>query len=81
MSTQAQLTANRTNAQLSTGPITPEGKAKVSHNAVKNGLTGATVLLPTDIAALYEQHVANTFAIWAPATHRESLLVQSIAEG
>jgi hypothetical protein len=80
MSTQAQLEANRANAQLSTGPKTTEGKAKVSHNAVKNGLTGATVLLPSDDAALYELHVSNTIAIWAPATHREQLLVQSIAD-
>ena len=80
MSTAAQLDANRANAQLSTGPKTPEGKQKVSHNAVKNGLTGATVLLPCDDAALYELHVSNTVAIWAPATHREQFLVQSIAD-
>ena len=80
MSSQAQLDANRANSQLSTGPKTAEGEAKVSHNAVKNGLTGATVLLPCDATALYELHVSNTIAIWSPATHREQLLVQSIAD-
>ncbi|HLH03721.1 MAG TPA: hypothetical protein VKX25_13190 [Bryobacteraceae bacterium] len=80
MSTPAQIAANRANSQLSTGPKTPEGKAKISHNAVKNALTGATVLLPADDAALYEQHCANTFTIWAPENHREKLLVQSIAD-
>ncbi|HLH04308.1 MAG TPA: hypothetical protein VKX25_16205 [Bryobacteraceae bacterium] len=80
MSTAAQINANRANSQLSTGPRTPEGKAKVSHNAVKSALTGATVLLPSEEAALYEQHVANTFAVWAPADHREKFLVQSIAD-
>ncbi|HLH02636.1 MAG TPA: hypothetical protein VKX25_07695 [Bryobacteraceae bacterium] len=80
MSTPAQVSANRANSQLSTGPKTVEGKAKISHNAVKSALTGATVLLPSDDAALYEQHVANTFAVWAPADHREKLLVQSIAD-
>ena len=80
MSTPAQIEANRANAQFSTGPRTEEGKAKVAHNAVKTALTGATVLLPTDDAALYEQHVANVFAAWTPETHREKLLVQSIAD-
>ncbi|HLH04775.1 MAG TPA: hypothetical protein VKX25_18555 [Bryobacteraceae bacterium] len=55
MATEAQLIANRANSQLSTGPKTAEGKATVSHNAVKNALTGATVLLPTDDAALYQK--------------------------
>ena len=37
----ARLTANQANAQLSTGPKTPEGKAKSCLNAVKTGLTAA----------------------------------------
>jgi hypothetical protein len=38
MSTEAQIKANRQNAQKSTGPKTDEGKAAVSQNAVKHGL-------------------------------------------
>jgi hypothetical protein len=38
MSTEAQILANRRNAQKSTGPRTPQGKAAVSQNAVKLGL-------------------------------------------
>ncbi|MBV9938821.1 MAG: hypothetical protein JO150_09975 [Acidobacteriaceae bacterium] len=41
---ERRLAANRANAQWSTGPQTPEGKAKSSLNAVKTGLTGRTVL-------------------------------------
>ncbi|MGA8598820.1 MAG: hypothetical protein WB676_29225 [Bryobacteraceae bacterium] len=53
MSTAAQIAANQANAQLSTGPTSETGKAKSSLNAVKTGLTGRTVLLPGDDAAIY----------------------------
>lgn len=39
--TPAQFAASRQNAQLSTGPRTPEGKARSSRNAVKLGLFAA----------------------------------------
>ncbi len=38
MATEAQILANRRNAQKSTGTRTREGKAAVSQNAVKHGL-------------------------------------------
>ncbi len=76
----ARLTANRANAQHSTGPRTEEGKAKSSLNAVKTGLTGRTVLLPTDDALIYQQHLDRTFAKFSPATDDEHILVQTIAD-
>ena len=47
MATQSQIDATRRNAQKSTGPITPEGRAAVRHNALKHGLT-SEVLIPQD---------------------------------
>jgi hypothetical protein len=76
----ARLAANRANAQLSTGPSTSEGKAKSSLNAVKTGLTGRTVLLPTDDALAYQQHLDRHFVRLAPATDEEHTLVQFIAD-
>jgi hypothetical protein len=76
----AQLAANRANSQLSTGPKTPNGKAASSLNAVKTALTGRTVLLPTDDAEAYEQHLRDYDKHFKPMTPRESELVQSLAD-
>jgi hypothetical protein len=80
MSSAAQIAANQKNSQLSTGPKSETGKSKSSLNAVKTGLTGATVLLPSDDVAAYERLVASSFAAWKPATDREKVLVQSIGD-
>ena len=80
MSSQAQIAANRANSQLSTGPASPEGKAKSSHNAVKTGLTGQTVLLPSDSVEAYEAHLARHREKFQPATDEERELVQAIAD-
>ncbi len=71
MASEQQLAANRSNAQLSTGPTSPEGKAKISHNALKTGLTGRTILLPSDDVAAYQAHVARFFEQFAPETDEE----------
>ena len=48
-----RIEANRRNAGRSTGPKTAEGKERVRLNALKHGLTAATVVLPgEDVAAL-----------------------------
>ncbi len=76
----AQVAANQANSQLSTGPTSPEGKAKSSLNAVKTGLTGRTVVLPTDDAAVYENHIREYFHELKPVGVRESELAQSLAD-
>jgi hypothetical protein len=52
--TEARNTANQANAQHSTGPVTPEGKAISSRNALKHGLTSKTILLPGEDPAQYQ---------------------------
>jgi hypothetical protein len=76
--TEAQLAANRANARLSTGPSTPAGKAASSLNALKHGLTGKTVLLPHEDAALYQGELSELIETHQPATDEELRLVQSI---
>jgi hypothetical protein len=80
MSTSAQISANQKNAQLSTGPTSETGKAKSSLNAVKTGLTGHTVLLPSDDAVLYEAHVSHFMKCHEPIGDDERNVVQSLAD-
>jgi len=76
----ARLAANRENALHSTGPKTDAGKATVSLNAVKTGLTGHTVVLPTDDAARYQAHILAYEKEFQPVGPEECALVQSIAD-
>jgi hypothetical protein len=80
MASDAQIEANQTNAQLSTGPTSSTGKSKSSLNAVKTGLTGRTVLLPGDDAEAYQKHVDSFFDRWKPADDNERNLVQCLAD-
>ena len=77
---EARLVANRQNALLSTGPRTEAGKSISSLNAVKTGLTGRTVLLPSDDAAAYQAHIEAYHSEYQPAGLRECELVQSLAD-
>src|SRR3954466_9534281 len=77
---ERRLAANRANALLSTGPTTSEGKAASSLSAVKTGLTGRTVLLPSEDAALYEAHGERFREELQPVGEREAQLVQNLAD-
>lgn len=76
MATPAQIAANQANAQLSTGPTSAEGKARCSHNAVKTGLTGQTILIPSESVGAYTAHIARINAKFNPATDEECTLVR-----
>ncbi len=80
MASPAQIEANRTNALLSGGPVAPEGRASSSHNAVKFGHTGQTVLLKTDDVELYKTHVQYYVDKFQPANQDERIRVQDIAD-
>jgi hypothetical protein len=77
---EAQLAANRANSQSSTGPKTEQGKLASSHNALKTGLTGRTIVLPSDDVAAYQSLVALINRKFNPANEIEQHLTQTIAD-
>jgi hypothetical protein len=79
----ARAAANRANAQLSTGPRTPEGKARSSINALKLGLFSrqldlAAERLGEDSAEFAALH-ADLTAEYRPEGRDESMLVDRMA--
>jgi hypothetical protein len=67
MASAAQVQANRLNAQHSTGPRTPEGKAHSSANSLKAGFHASTLVIPEAMRAEFEQYRAALLKMTAPA--------------
>jgi hypothetical protein len=80
---EAQLAANRANAQFSTGPSTAEGLAISSRNHTIHGLTADPTetlqLLPGESKEAYEAFLADFEADWKPATATERDIVTRMA--
>jgi hypothetical protein len=71
---------NFANAQYSTGPKTPEGKARTSMNALKHGLAGQTILLPSEHAADLQRFQKEYFDELRPKGVLERQLTQTLAD-
>jgi hypothetical protein len=80
MISEKQLEANRRNAQRSTGPKTPEGKAHSSRNNLRHGLTGQITVLPNEDREVHDAFCNELIESFKPETPMERDLAQSIAE-
>jgi hypothetical protein len=82
---EAQLNANRANAQHSTGAKTEEGKANSSRNNFRHGLAGLTknesfmLLIPDESKEDYDRSVEAFMDEWKPQTATELDLVLRLA--
>jgi hypothetical protein len=76
----ARLAANKANAQHSTGPKTEEGRAAVSQNNWRHGLTGSFMLLPWEVKEDFVQLVRDLHGEHQPSTPTEQLLVDRMAQ-
>ncbi len=79
MTTQKQVAANKANAQKSTGPKTPAGKAAVAKNALRHGILSTSLFLegedPADFTALQDELQQSL----QPVGCLEMMLVEKIA--
>jgi hypothetical protein len=75
-----KIEANRRNAQRSTGPKTPEGKAKSSQNSITHGIFAKQFLngAPTETVAEMEALAAGIQEHYQPVGMVEEILVQKI---
>ncbi len=79
MSTKAQTIANQHNAQKSTGPRTPQGKADASQNSLKHGMTANQIVIKSEDQADFDFHRAQILDELAPSTPIEAMLADRIA--
>jgi hypothetical protein len=79
MSSLRQIESNRRNAQKSTGPKTDSGKARVSQNAVRHGLTAETVISLIEDPDDYRAFEMSVTADYDPETAVERELVLRLA--
>ena len=77
MASEKQIQANQRNAQRSTGPVTPEGKAAASQNALKHGLCAGRVLFATD--EVLQEIREGLAAEWQPQTLTEWTILEQLA--
>jgi hypothetical protein len=80
MFSAAQSSANKANAQHSTGPTSEAGKQRTRLNAYKHGLTGQIHLLTAEEQAAFHTHCKGICEALAPVGDLEIDLAQSIAE-
>jgi low affinity Fe/Cu permease len=79
MSTQAQVAANQSNAQHSTGPKTTAGKAIVAQNNFRHGFTGGFRVLEWENQEDYRALQLSLEKEHQPATPTEEMLVETMA--
>src|SRR5947208_692635 len=78
MATKEQIAANRSNAQHSTGPRTPQGKARTAQNARTHGLTSGELRTPFEEEDQLLSHAKAIKEQYDPQSEIESILVEQI---
>ena len=80
MSSEAQLAANRANAQLSSGPQTESGLAAIAHNNFRHGLASTFVVLPSEDSTAYDDLLLSLNLEFSPSTETEEMLVTAMGQ-
>jgi uncharacterized protein YecA (UPF0149 family) len=80
MATPAQILANRQNAERSTGPVTAEGKARVSHNATRLGLFSVANFVRPEEQDIFNKFESGYMSELSPVTLLEQTLAREIIQ-
>lgn len=75
----AQISANRTNAQKSTGAITQAGKARIAQNAITHGLFSKQLILADENPLEYQRLLEQLQQELSPVGILEQSLVERVA--
>jgi hypothetical protein len=75
---EKQQKSNQQNAQHSTGPNTPAGKAAIRFNALTYGLRTRATILPDENAADYSQLWDEMEANWQPQNRTERCYLETM---
>ncbi len=78
MATEAQINANRQNAQKSTGPKTVEGKEASSQNAFRHGLFAKKPVVRGESREQYDRHREAMLADWNPVGEVENIVAERL---
>ncbi len=79
MRTESQIEASRTNGAKSHGPVSDEGKAATSRNAVRHGLLCETVVVEGESADRFHEQIEAFVHEFNPQTENEMVLVEKLA--
>ncbi len=80
MASAKQVAANRRNASLPRGPLSPEASAAISQNAAKHGLTAKLVVMEYEEEADYQELRASIVMEYRPHTPQEHRFADQIAQ-
>jgi len=79
MATESQIKANRKNAKKSTGPKTPQGKAKSAQNATTHGLTATHDVIKGESQDQFDAHKQSFLDTLNPKNAVETFLADRVA--
>jgi hypothetical protein len=79
MSSLRRINASRANAARSTGPVTPEGKARSSANAIRHGLLARCVVLENESGPCFDDLLTQHIERFAPADGVEFAMIEEMA--
>ena len=78
MSSQRRIDASRANGAKSSGPTTPEGKARSAQNGIRHGILSETLVLEEESADRFQSLFHSFQQIFTPVDEFEAVCVETM---